>query len=329
MRSVTLKFPKSEKYNFTKNLVKRHKLVTHLDRCLATEPENFHFSYEAKQKDDAWHPSGHCTPVASELYQYALSDHNKPRDISVSLQKTFLVGHFWHQLLQHAVLKLGFAEPDAVERRGSRWWGDHIRPSGVENWGQGENVEARTFYAMEFYRKEDLHYFSYPEQRIYPDPDKKDWVPNEEFMAMATHWPDDDIGAAKIRPKPFHWATGMGDLAPCSIPHHGDYVVDFKTMSSHQFKGNDIPGWAAHKYEAQINIYMDWFDCEQALIVAINKDTPHDMKEFEFRRNQPLVDAIYDKWLFVSECLDANEAPTPLDDNMFQFDSLYKGPIAQ
>ena len=52
-----------------------------------------------------------------------------------------------------------------------------------------------------------------------------------------------------------------------------------------------------------------FFDLEKGLIVAIQKDAPHDMKEFEFVRNQPLIDAIYHKWNIVSQCLDEGVEP--------------------
>ena len=71
---MAIKFPKSEKNNFTKNLVKRHKLVTHLDSYLAKEVEDFTFTYEPKIGDNAWHPSGHCTPKPTELYALATED---------------------------------------------------------------------------------------------------------------------------------------------------------------------------------------------------------------------------------------------------------------
>lgn len=258
---MPVKFPRSEKYNFNRNLVKRHKLANHLDRYLGTEVEDFRFIYEPKQEDDAWHPSGHCTPPATALYGLATSIIDgtaEKKEWGVAMLKTFMVGHFWHQLLQKAVLDIGFAEPRAIERQGYKAWGC-------------ENDSA---------------------------------------------------------PRPFHWATGAGDIAPCSIPGAGDYVVDFKTMSAHQFKSNGIPEWAADKYEAQINIYMDFFDLEKGLILAICKDTPHEFKEFEFIRNQPLIDGIYEKWEFVSECLDAGEAPTALDDEVFN-NLPYQGPVAQ
>lgn len=109
--------------------------------------------------------------------------------------------------------------------------------------------------------------------------------------------------------KPFHWATGSADIAPCSIPVHGDYLVDIKTMGAHDFKPPRLPAWCAEKYECQLNIYMDWFDLDQAIILAVCKDSPHDFKEFHFERNQPLIDAIYFKWQLVSDCLDQGVEP--------------------
>jgi len=253
---MAIKFPKSEKYNFTRNLVKRYKLVDHLDRYFGDEVEEFQFIYEPKKKDDAWHPSGHCTPPPSVLYDIATGN-VEHKEWGSKMLRTFMVGHFWHQLLQKAVVDLGLAEESAIERQGVRTWGDPMTRA------------------------------------------------------------------------PYHWATGAGDVAPCSLPGHGDYIIDFKTMSSFQFKPNKVPDWAANKYEAQINIYMDFFDLEHGLIVAINKDDS-EMKEFEYVRNQPLVDAIYDKWKFVSECLEIEHRPEAEDDAMFDYiDELFTGPIAQ
>lgn len=277
---MAVKFPKSEKYNFNKNLVKRHKLAGHLDRYLGTEVEEFEFKFKPKEEDHGFHPSGHCTPSVTDLYEMAYKNIPRPgirlvpvkKDWGTAMLKTFMVGHFWHQLLQKAVVDLDLAKPEAIERRGIRGWG--ITPL--------ETAE-------------------------------------EQAVAHGT-------GQAY---KPYHWATGSGDVAPCSIPEYGDYVVDYKTMSAMQFRTAGIPDWAAHKYEAQINIYMDFFEIDQGLILAINKDSPHDFKEFEFVRNQPLIDAIYEKWQFVSECLDQGEAPIDLDNEVFVLDGLFKGPIAQ
>jgi hypothetical protein len=249
MINMPLKLPK---HDFTRNLVKRHKLVGHLDRYLAVEVEEFEFKYEPKKSDDAWHPSGHCTPAVTDLYQIATGNVER-KEWGAGMLKTFMVGHFWHQLLQKAVVDIGLAPQEAIEVVGKDSWAD----------------------------------------------------------------------------KPYHWATGAGDIAPCSIPGHGDYVVDFKTMSSLQYRANGVPDWAADKYEAQINMYMHFFELDKALIVAVCKDSPHDMKEFEYVRNQELIDAVIDKWKFVSECLDSHTPPSALDDDEFTLYGLFKGPIAQ
>lgn len=250
--------------NLIRNLGKQYKLVTHIDRALAGFDEEFEFRYTTKGTDDAWHPSGDCLPLASELY-WKVKD-PQASQVGTSLRKAFLLGHFWHQLLQHIVLnKLEFCESEAIERRGSKVWGD---------------IEGLF----------------------------------------------DEDGRSVAYGKPFHYATGLGDIAPCHIPNYGEYVVDFKTMNNRDFAQNGMPGWCADKYEAQINIYMDFFDLEKALIVPIQKDSPHNMKEFEFVRNQPLIDAIYDKWKFVAECLENNEEPNDLDDEHFN-KFPFEGPI--
>jgi hypothetical protein len=259
---VAIEFKKT---NFVRNLAKKHKLVQHLDKAIAADEFPFEFKMEPKQSDDAWHPSGHCTPPVSELYDIATGNHRSEFNQGGGLNKAFAVGHFWHQWLQFIVVeKLGFASWDEVERRGSRGWGE----------------------------PEYRHAHGHP-----------------------------------IEWRPYHWATGSGDIAPCHIPNHGEYVVDFKTMSGQQYKQQNLPEWAAAKYEAQINIYMSFFDLEKGLIVGICKDSPHEFKEWEFGRNQDLIDAIYGKWEFVSELLDADEAPSELDDEAFDYLPI-TGPLA-
>lgn len=262
-----LKFPanKDKKLNFRRNLVKRHKFVGYLDEWFATEPEGFEYVHTAKGEDDAWHPSGHCTPSVIDLY-YAATDPD-PHEWGASMNKAFAVGHFWHQLLQHAVVQIGLAKPEDIERTGVKGW--------------DIDIEAA--------------------------------MPPVEMI----QW------------KPYHWVKGAGDIAPLRLPTHGEYLVDFKTMGSRHFKAQGLPQGFEEKYEAQINIYMDLFDLEKALIVGINKDTGHEFKEIEFVRNQPLIDAIYRKWEFVSECIDANMLPTTLDADCFSLNGFFKGEIAQ
>lgn len=108
---------------------------------------------------------------------------------------------------------------------------------------------------------------------------------------------------------PYGWCRGAADIAPCDIPVHGKYLVDIKTMGAHDFKLQGLPGWCAPKYEAQVNMYMDWFDLDKTIILCVSKDSPHDFKEFEFRRNQPLIDAVYSKWSLVKDCIDQGIEP--------------------
>ena len=61
---------------------------------------------------------------------------------------------------------------------------------------------------------------------------------------------------------------------------------------------------------------MDLFDEDEAIILPINKDSG-EFKEFLYERNQDLIDVIYEKWEFVSACVDAGEPPTDMDDEMF------------
>ncbi len=236
--------PKLTKEDFRK-AVPKWKLVHHLERALAEFDEAWEFRYEPKKGDLGWHPSGDCTPVPSVLYESAYLRLNDiaPEGPGFS-KKNGMVGHFWHQYLQHVLVhKVGFASADAIERKGIRCWG-----------------------------------------------------------APGT---------------PFHFAIGSADVAPCVIPQHGEYVVDFKTMNSQSFRQMELPVEFAKKYECQIQIYMDFFGIEKGLIVAINKDSPHDMKEFEYRLSPELVEAIYDKWAFVADCLNHNDRPTDLDDRAY------------
>jgi hypothetical protein len=254
---------------FVKNLVQRNKLIQHYESAWTNWDGPLTFTYESKETDDAFHPSGDCTPSPLQLYSKILAKMagENPDPISPTLRKTFLVGHFWHQVYQDLTVKeLGFAKPEHIERSAMTCWAED------NSWG--------------------------------PTPSAK-----------------------PARAKPYHWARGSADIAPCSVPRYGDFLVDFKTQNSRSFNQIKIPDWCIDKWECQLNIYMDWFNLEKALIVCINKDAPHDLKEWEFHYNEPLVNTIYDKWKFVGECLDSNETPSELDTEMFDLDSLLMGPV--
>ena len=231
---------KLTKHSMSRKLVAKTKLAIHLDRAI-DEAGDFEWTYEYKTKksDDAWHPSGDCTPSPRELFDKACGATER-QPIGGALRKTFQVGHFWHGYLQEVVVNhLGYAKPEAIERKGKKVWAE-----------------------------EDG------------------------------------------KPKPFHWVTGAADVAPVVIPGLGEYLVDFKTMGSFDFKRTELPDWSASKYECQMNIYMDLFDIDRTIILGINKDSPHEFKEIIFNRNQPLIDSIYDKWHYVSDCLDNGIIPS-------------------
>lgn len=212
-------------------------LAHHLDRAASNWEGEWEYKYVPKVSDESWHPSSDCTPSVHELWQLATGLTQPSFD---GMNKTFQVGHFWHQYLQHIVLNvLEFCDEKAIERSGERKWGD----------------------------------------------------------------------------RPFELITGSADIAPLILPDGKELLVDFKTMGSHAFKKNDPPAWAIDKWECQMNIYMDLFDLDEAIILGINKDSPHDFKEFTYLRNQPLVEAIYDKWRLVSMCIYEGVEP-PVDEDI-------------
>jgi hypothetical protein len=261
-----------------KDLGKKEKLVPYLDKVWETFDEPFTFDYTPKVGDHGWHPSSHCTPTVTELYDYALAfirEHPVPEPGSITVpgpvermgaknRKAFIVGHYWHQVLQYIICnKLEWCGLDDVERRG------------IHDWNSGSEG---------------------------PMP-------------------------------PFHYVTGSGDIVPCVAPNWTG-LVDIKTMKHDHFRQNSLPQdtyggdySTADKYECQVNIYMDLFNQDSAIILAVDKDTG-DFKEFVFERNQDLIDTIYDKWKFVSHLLDTPGAEPLLTDNEL-FPLPLTGPVAQ
>jgi hypothetical protein len=257
---MTLKFDSSK---LVKNLGNKYKLVPHIDKVWETFDEPLLFSYEPKMSDLGWHPSGHCTPSVLDLYTEAviklqdvedavemgLSVYPQPEQLPASTRKAFLVGHYWHQVLQYIICnKLRWCTLSNIECRG------------ISDWSTGH--------------------------------------------------------------LPFHYVTGSGDIAPCIAPDWTG-LVDIKTMGSRYFNLEHLPTdtygdsySTAEKYECQINIYMDLFDLDSAIILAVNKDNGQ-LKEFMFQKDQELIDTIYAKWKFVSDCLDTGEPPTEADDLLF------------
>jgi hypothetical protein len=115
---------KLDKSQITRNLGKKYKYVPFLEKAITTFEDDWQFVYTEKEHDLYWHPSGHCMPPATELYEIATGSRDESEAISGSLRKIFQVGHFWHQWLQYITLhKLEFCTPEAIERRVLRSWG--------------------------------------------------------------------------------------------------------------------------------------------------------------------------------------------------------------
>lgn len=251
MQKLNLTKSKPDKTKLVRNLAQGNVLVPFLDRAFQTFDDPFDFKYEPKQHDDAWHPSGDYLPHVTDLYAKATGEAEE-RSFSGSLRKQFMVGHFWHQLLQFLVVeRLEFGTT----------WGD-IEREGMDVW---------------------------------------DWAVPPPL--------------ANTTPKAYHWIHGSADICPLDTGKWRG-LVDFKTMKPMDFKQAGLPDWCADKYLCQMQIYMHLFDEEKALIVGINKEDGQ-FREYEFTRDQDLIDNIVEKWKFVSHCLDAGEAPTTEDDEAF------------
>lgn len=253
MQKLNLSKSKPDKTKLVRNLAQGNVLVPFLDRAFADFDESWEFKYEPKQGDDAWHPSGDCLPLVSDLYAKARGE-TEYRSPSGSLRKQFMVGHYWHQLLQYMVVeKLSFGVT----------WRD-IEREGRDGWGAFETGTTPS---------------------------------------------------SLIKYMPYHWIHGSADICPLSTGKWTG-LVDFKTMKRTDFNAPGLPDWCADKYLCQMQIYMHLFGQDKALIVGINKEDGQ-FREYEFTRDQDLIDNIVQKWQYVSELLDAGQAPTHEDDEAF------------
>lgn len=125
------------------------------------------------------------------------------------------------------------------------------------------------------------------------------------------------ISSATWKPKPYHSVAGSADIAPCTTPNWSG-GVDFKTMNVRDFalaEKQVLSQYNADKYECQLNLYMDLFDEDEWLLVAVQKESPHNFAEILYRRNQPLIDHLYDKFKYVTDAIDAGEAISTLEDD--------------
>lgn len=102
--------------------------------------------------------------------------------------------------------------------------------------------------------------------------------------------------------------AGTVDCLDVLIPQRGSWLVDIKTMRKDEFEAG-ANKYTYMKWEAQVNCYMDWTNRDQAMILAISKDSPHMMREYKIQRNQELLDDIYGRWAFTAKCLELGILP--------------------
>jgi hypothetical protein len=103
------------------------------------------------------------------------------------------------------------------------------------------------------------------------------------------------------------WARGFADIAKCDIPGKGSYLIDFKTMNSYSYQKPAESLLA--KWQLQVACYMAWDNrVESAIIIGIQKDTPHEFKEFVFNRDDKILEPVYEKWNIVADAL-KNDQP--------------------
>lgn len=212
--------------SFIKDLAKKEILVPHINNYLARAdfPKTFDIAIPThKEPDDAFHPSGDCTPCECELYAKFTGTATK-QELNATSHKNFFVGHFWHGLLQDILCdRLGFCEKDDIEK---------------------------------------------------------------ELRFQDPKW----------------WARGFADIAKCDIPGKGSYLIDFKTMNTFSYQKPNEKLLA--KWQLQVACYMAWDNrVESAIIIGIQKDTPHEFKEFVFQRDDSILEPIYEKWTRVSEAM--------------------------
>jgi len=112
------------------------------------------------------------------------------------------------------------------------------------------------------------------------------------------------------------WATGSADIAKCTIPSKGEYLIDWKTMNARMFAMEPIGTQLEpilKKYKYQVNMYMHWTGKERTIIVGVEKDTPHNFREFVFDFEPALLEPVYEKWDVVAAALRTGAPPPDCD----------------
>ena len=96
--------------------------------------------------------------------------------------------------------------------------------------------------------------------------------------------------------------SGTIDLLDVEIPGRGSWLVDIKTTSSLNFLDLEKTGLYP-KYVAQVNVYAERADRKNALILVVEKDSPHRFREIQIQRDNDLLAGIYTRWAEAAEVI--------------------------
>lgn len=101
---------------------------------------------------------------------------------------------------------------------------------------------------------------------------------------------------------------GFLDVAQCTVPNRGEYLVDVKTMNSRIYS-TGLPDSMYAKYSAQVKLYLEFVDLDDAIILCVEKDTPHRFKEILIKRDTAFVEETVVRWESVVDALTSGEVP--------------------
>jgi hypothetical protein len=273
--------------NLIQALGLNYRVAPFIDKYIDENPEYpWTFTLEPKIGDDAFHPSGDCTPSVYELWYSRKFP--EPRKLTISNKKTFSIGHYYHQWLQDILVRIKFSKPEELEVRGGYHWDTDPEVMSSQEWSDC-NI-------------------------LYPSP-RNAWG--------LFDW-SDELYLGKLKPRPYHWCTGSAD-AIVTLPDGAQPLIDFKSMASRDMQVDYPPERYVKKWECQGAMYCEWHDKNEIIFIGVNKDSPHNLKEFTFKSNPNLVRAIYEKWQIVSMALD--EDIELQEDDDIDLESFYKGPV--
>lgn len=101
---------------------------------------------------------------------------------------------------------------------------------------------------------------------------------------------------------------GFIDIARCEVPNKGTYLVDIKTMNSRIY-AQGLSETTMKKYRSQIQLYLAFEGLETAILLAVEKDSPHQFKEILIEADPAFVDRAIARWEDVVDSLVEGRVP--------------------